>query len=62
MYQVTIDSLRQDQSEIQQMRVEDAEKHRRELKSLQDRYDALTKFVEVGRHHVVARSSLIGAT
>ena len=57
-FQVAIDSLRQEHLEIQQRRAEDAEKHHREQKNLQDRYDALAKFAEVGKHVVTALAAI----
>lgn len=45
-----MDSLKHELLEIQQMRANDLEKHRREEATLQDRYDSLTRFVEVRPH------------
>lgn len=50
LYQVAMDSLKHELLEVQQMRASDLEKHRREEARLQDRYDSLTRFVEVRPH------------
>lgn len=45
--QVTIDSLKHELLEAQQMRAKDLEMHRREEARLQERHNALTRFMEV---------------
>lgn len=45
--QVTIDSLKNELREAQQLRAKDAEKHRREETRLQERHEALIRFSKV---------------